>query len=97
VALRLMHQAAAYLSPPPHPLVLNVWRGSRRCVPDQADGTTRFGALATGLGGVSEEYRFECPPYIVLLCRTFLTLEGIATVRRSRPDVGPPLALGNGD
>lgn len=41
---------------------------------------TRFGALATGLGSISFEYRFECPPYIVLLCRTFLTLEGIASV-----------------
>ena len=56
-------------------------QGIRRAITGQADGTTRFGALAVGLGSVSEEYRFELPPYIVLLVRTFLTLEGIATVR----------------
>eukprot|EP00793_Prasinoderma_coloniale_P001226 PRCOL_00004998-RA len=38
-------------------------------------GTSRFGALATVLGGLSGSYKFFTPPYIVLLCRTFLTLE----------------------
>ena len=41
-------------------------------------GTTRFGALATGLGSLSTNYRFLTPAYIILLCRTFLTLEGLA-------------------
>jgi len=54
--------------------------GIKKAITGEADGMTRFGALATGLGSISFEYRFECPPYIVLLCRTFLTLEGIASV-----------------
>jgi len=41
-------------------------------------GNTRFGALATGLAGMSYKYKLLTPPYIILLCRTFLTLEGIA-------------------
>lgn len=41
-------------------------------------GTSRFGALATGLTAMSGDFRFFTPPYIVLLIRTFLTLEGIA-------------------
>ena len=41
-------------------------------------GQSRFGALATGLGAMSSRYKFLTPPYIVLLIRTFLTLEGIA-------------------
>jgi len=42
------------------------------------DGTKRFGALAPGLRALSRKYKLQTPPYIVLLCRTFLTLEGLA-------------------
>jgi len=45
----------------------------------EADGNTRFGALATGLAQMSSKYKLKTPPYIILLCRTFLTLEGIAS------------------
>jgi len=41
-------------------------------------GQSRFGALATGLAKLSANYKFLTPPYIILLIRTFLTLEGIA-------------------
>jgi len=44
----------------------------------EAGGRTRFGALATGLAKLSLTYHFLTPPYIILLIRTFLTLEGIA-------------------
>mmetsp|Transcript_15571 Transcript_15571/g.21509 ORF Transcript_15571/g.21509 Transcript_15571/m.21509 type:complete len:794 (-) Transcript_15571:113-2494(-) len=54
--------------------------GVRLGITSQAGGMTRFGALATGLGGASAEFQFLCPPFIVLLCRTFLTLEGIASI-----------------
>ena len=47
-------------------------------------GQSRFGALATGLGAMSGTYKFLTPPYIVLLVRTFLTLEGIAA--KADPD-----------
>ena len=49
-----------------------------QCLTTETGGRTRFGALATGLAGMSGEYKFLTPPYIVLLVRTFLTLEGIA-------------------
>ena len=42
------------------------------------DGTSRFGALATVLSGLGKQWRMYTPPYILLLIRTFLTLEGIA-------------------
>jgi predicted unusual protein kinase regulating ubiquinone biosynthesis (AarF/ABC1/UbiB family) len=54
--------------------------GIRGAICGEADGLTRFGALATGLGGASGKFRFLCPPFIILLCRTFLTLEGMANV-----------------
>lgn len=41
-------------------------------------GTSRFGALATVLNGLSERWKMSTPPYVLLLIRTFLTLEGIA-------------------
>lgn len=41
-------------------------------------GTSRFGALATVLNGLSEKWKMSTPPYVLLLIRTFLTLEGIA-------------------
>jgi predicted unusual protein kinase regulating ubiquinone biosynthesis (AarF/ABC1/UbiB family) len=44
----------------------------------EAGGRSRFGALATGLARLSTTYHFLTPPYIILLIRTFLTLEGIA-------------------
>lgn len=55
--------------------------GIRKAICGEADGLTRFGALATGLGGASGVFRFLCPPFIILLCRTFLTLEGSAWPR----------------
>ncbi len=54
--------------------------GIKRAICGEEDGLTRFGALATGLGGASGSFRFLCPPFIILLCRTFLTLEGMANV-----------------
>jgi len=42
------------------------------------DGVTEFGDLVIWLGGLSSKYKFLCPPYLILLCRAFLTLEGIA-------------------
>lgn len=54
--------------------------GIKRALLGEEDGLTRFGALATGLGGLSSEFKFLCPPFIILLCRTFLTLEGMADV-----------------
>jgi len=41
-------------------------------------GTSRFGALATVLNNLSEKWKMATPPYVLLLIRTFLTLEGIA-------------------
>merc|ERR1719393_577289 len=43
------------------------------------DAGSRFGALATVLNQVlSPTWKMFTPPYILLLIRTFLTLEGIA-------------------
>ena len=55
-----------------------------RCLMAEEGGQSRFGALATGLGALSSRYKFLTPPYIVLLVRTFLTLEGIAA--KADPD-----------
>ena len=55
-----------------------------RCLMAEEGGQSRFGALATGLGAMSSRYKFLTPPYIVLLVRTFLTLEGIAA--KADPD-----------
>jgi len=41
-------------------------------------GTSRFGALATVLNSLSDKWKMATPPYVLLLIRTFLTLEGIA-------------------
>lgn len=41
-------------------------------------GTSRFGALATVLNSLSTKWKMQTPPYVLLLIRTFLTLEGIA-------------------
>jgi hypothetical protein len=54
------------------------------CLTAEEGGQSRFGALATGLGAMSSRYKFLTPPYIVLLVRTFLTLEGIAA--KADPD-----------
>lgn len=40
-------------------------------------GTSRFGALAIALKKLSAKYLLLTPPYIALICRTFLTLEGL--------------------
>ena len=43
------------------------------------DGTSRFGALATVLNQeLAPRWKMFTPPYVLLLIRTFLTLEGIA-------------------
>lgn len=48
-------------------------------------GTSRFGALATVLNkSLSPRWKMQTPPYVLLLIRTFLTLEGIAA--RVDPD-----------
>jgi predicted unusual protein kinase regulating ubiquinone biosynthesis (AarF/ABC1/UbiB family) len=41
-------------------------------------GTSRFGALATVLIDMGTQWKFYSPPYVILLIRTFVTLEGIA-------------------
>merc|ERR1719420_2166625 len=41
-------------------------------------GGSRFGALAVVLGDMGFSWRMMAPPYVILLIRTFLTLEGIA-------------------
>lgn len=41
-------------------------------------GTSRFGALASVLIDMGNTWRFYSPPYVILLIRTFVTLEGIA-------------------
>lgn len=46
---------------------------------DEEGGTSRFGALATVLNKrLSARWKMATPPYVLLLIRTFLTLEGIA-------------------
>ena len=59
-------------------------RAIEACLKNEEGGRSRFGALATGLGSMSSRYKFLTPPYIVLLVRTFLTLEGIAA--KADPD-----------
>ena len=41
-------------------------------------GGSRFGALSTVLGDMGFNWLMYTPPYVILLIRTFLTLEGIA-------------------
>ena len=41
-------------------------------------GMSRFGALSTVLFDMSDRWEEFTPPYILLLIRTFLTLEGVA-------------------
>ena len=41
-------------------------------------GESRFGALASVLSSLGKQWRMYTPPYVLLLIRTFLTLEGIA-------------------
>jgi len=41
-------------------------------------GLSRFGALSTVLFEMSDRWEMFTPPYILLLIRTFLTLEGVA-------------------
>ena len=42
-------------------------------------GGSRFGALSTVLGDMGFFWQMYTPPYVILLIRTFLTLEGIAS------------------
>ncbi|CAK9026675.1 unnamed protein product [Durusdinium trenchii] len=51
---------------------------------EEEGGLSRFGALATALTKLSNNYHMVMPGYIILFIRTFLTLEGIAGV--VRPD-----------
>ena len=47
-------------------------------------GGSRFGALSIVLGDMGFFWQMYTPPYVILLIRTFLTLEGIAgQVRQS--------------
>jgi len=50
----------------------------RKSMQNDPDGTSRFGALATVLSALGDNWRMYTPPYVLLLIRTFLTLEGIA-------------------
>ncbi|CAE8627394.1 unnamed protein product, partial [Polarella glacialis] len=49
---------------------------ARKLTSDQA-GTSRFGAMAMALKDLSNEYAMLTPPYVALLARTFITLEGM--------------------
>lgn len=55
-----------------------------RTLVTEEGGSSRFGALATALKKISPEYVMLVPPYVALLCRTFITLEGLLG-----EDVGP--------
>eukprot|EP00434_Breviolum_minutum_P034085 symbB.v1.2.030163.t1/scaffold3356.1/size58521/4 len=43
----------------------------------EEDGQSRFGAMAVALKKLSDRYLMLTPPFIALLCRTFITLEGL--------------------
>ncbi|CAK0844344.1 unnamed protein product [Prorocentrum cordatum] len=43
----------------------------------ESGGISRFGAMATSLKKLSSRYLMLTPPYVALLCRTFITLEGL--------------------
>mmetsp|Transcript_22564 Transcript_22564/g.49434 ORF Transcript_22564/g.49434 Transcript_22564/m.49434 type:complete len:790 (-) Transcript_22564:447-2816(-) len=45
---------------------------------------TSFGELFVELGTMANDYRFTCPPYYILVMRSFVTLEGVAA--RADPD-----------
>eukprot|EP00927_Polykrikos_kofoidii_P048833 TRINITY_DN43026_c0_g1_i1.p1 TRINITY_DN43026_c0_g1~~TRINITY_DN43026_c0_g1_i1.p1 ORF type:complete len:953 (+),score=105.46 TRINITY_DN43026_c0_g1_i1:53-2860(+) len=49
----------------------------RKYMVAQEGGTARFGALAQVLNKMSRLYVMLTPPYVALLCRTFITLEGL--------------------
>mmetsp|Transcript_4191 Transcript_4191/g.9130 ORF Transcript_4191/g.9130 Transcript_4191/m.9130 type:complete len:832 (-) Transcript_4191:92-2587(-) len=48
-----------------------------KSVRSEAGGTSRFGSMATALKKMSNDYVMLTPPYVALLCRTFITLEGL--------------------
>jgi len=50
----------------------------------QAADRTSFGELFVELGELGVNYRFTCPPYYILVMRSFVTLEGLAA--RADPD-----------
>lgn len=43
-----------------------------------------FGELFVELASLGTNYRFTCPPYYILVMRSFVTLEGVAS--RADPD-----------
>ncbi|KAH8078195.1 hypothetical protein JL720_9874 [Aureococcus anophagefferens] len=43
----------------------------------EATGLSQFGALSTVLFKMGTRWQMRTPPYIILLIRTFLTLEGV--------------------
>jgi len=49
---------------------------ARQLKADQG-GLSRFGAMAVALKALSDEYLMLTPPYVALLARTFITLEGM--------------------
>jgi len=55
-----------------------------REVEDDKEAQARFGALAVALRRLSARYLMLTPPYVMLLTRTFVTLEGMAA--RVDPD-----------
>ena len=42
------------------------------------DGPKQFGDLVLSCAALADSYKFLCPPYTILLVRTFATLEGMA-------------------
>mmetsp|Transcript_35285 Transcript_35285/g.64550 ORF Transcript_35285/g.64550 Transcript_35285/m.64550 type:complete len:844 (-) Transcript_35285:93-2624(-) len=48
-----------------------------KSVRSETGGTSRFGSMATALKKMSNDYVMLTPPYVALLCRTFITLEGL--------------------
>jgi len=43
----------------------------------EVGGQSRFGAMATALKKMSDRYLMLTPPFVALMCRTFITLEGL--------------------
>eukprot|EP00438_Fugacium_kawagutii_P028797 Skav211412 [mRNA] locus=scaffold1528:477316:483401:+ [translate_table: standard] len=51
--------------------------GNEEFAESEADGQSRFGSMAVALKKLSDRYLMLTPPFIALLCRTFITLEGL--------------------
>ena len=85
IASRFVSEPILYRASVDEPFTPAEGDGAARMAAELADrmesvpgGTSRFGALSTVLFDMGNRWRMFSPPYIILLIRTFLTLEGIA-------------------